>query len=197
MAAETATGTLLTVEGAPETGTESVWTIDPKHSLVEFAVRHMRFTTVRGRFKHVEGVIHCPDEAHPDRAWTEATIDAASIDTGDPERDAHLRSPEFLDVERYPTFTFKSPRVERVDDDEFRLVGNVVIRGITREVELAAVYNGRGVNPWGQEVVGFTATTQINRKDFGLTWNVALEAGGFLVGDTLDVLVDVQAVKQS
>ena len=197
MAAETATGTLLTVEGTLETRTDSVWTIDPKHSLVEFAVRHMRFTTVRGRFKHVEGVIHCQDEAHPERARTDATIDATSIDTGDPERDAHLRSAEFLDVERYPTITFESTRAERVEEDAFRLVGNLTIRDVTREVELATVYNGRGVNPWGQEVAGFTATTQINRKDFGLSWNVALEAGGFLVGDNLDVLVEVQAVKQS
>lgn len=197
MAADTAKGTLLTVEGTPDTRSESVWSIDPKHSLVEFAVRHMRFTTVRGRFNHVEGVIHCQDETHPERAWTEATIDATSIDTGDPERDAHLRSPEFLDVERYPTITFRSTRAERVDDAEFRLVGDVTIRDVTREVELATVYNGRGVNPWGQEVAGFTATTQINRKDFGLSWNVALEAGGFLVGDKLDVLVEVQAVKQS
>jgi polyisoprenoid-binding protein YceI len=197
MATEAATGTLLTTEEASRSGTESIWAIDPNHSLVEFAVRHMRFTTVRGRFTRVEGFIHCPDEGDISRAWVEATIDAASIDTGAPDRDAHLRSPEFLDVERYPTITFKSKGVERVDQDEFRLVGDVTIRGATRELELATVYNGRGTNPWGQEVAGFTATTRINRRDFGLEWNVALEAGGFLVGDTLDVLVEVQAIKQA
>ena len=197
MATEAASGALLTTEQEPEAGTESIWAIDPKHSIVEFAVRHMMFTTVRGRFKDVRGTIQCLDEADKSRASVEAVIDAASIDSGDPDRDAHLRSQEFLDVERYPTITFSSKRVERVDEDEFWVVGDVTIRGVTREVELATVYNGRGTNPWGQEVAGFTATTQINRKDFGLTWNVALEAGGFLVGDTLDVLVEVQAVKQS
>jgi polyisoprenoid-binding protein YceI len=197
MATEAATGTLLTIDREPEGGTESRWTIDPKHSMVEFAVRHMRFTTVRGRFKQVEGTIHCPDEADRSRAWVEAEIDAASIDTGDPDRDNHLRSAEFLDVERYPTITFRSKRVDPQDEDELWVVGDLTIRGETREVELATVYNGRGTNPWGQEVAGFTATTQINRKDFGLTWNVALEAGGFLVGDTLDVLVEVQADKES
>jgi polyisoprenoid-binding protein YceI len=197
MATEAATGALLTTEGAREAGQESIWTIDAKHSLVEFAVRHMMFTTVRGRFNEIQGTIHCPDEADITRAWVEATIDVASIDTGDPDRDAHLRSAEFLDVERYPTITFKSTRVDRFDEDEFWIVGDVAIRGATREVELATVFNGRGTNPWGQEVAGFTATTQINRKDFGLTWNVALESGGFLVGDTLDILVEVQAIKQT
>jgi polyisoprenoid-binding protein YceI len=127
----------------------------------------------------------------------EATIDAASIDTGDAERDAHLRSAEFLDVERYPAITFKSQQVERVAENQLRVVGDLTVRGVTRQVDLATTYNGRGRNPWGQEVAGFTATTKINRKDFGLTWNVALESGGFLVGDTLDVLIEVQAVKQS
>jgi polyisoprenoid-binding protein YceI len=196
MTAEAATGTLLTTEEPPRAGAESAWTIDSKHSLVEFAVRHMMFTTVRGRFRELQGTIHCPDESDISRAWVEAEIDAASIDTGDPDRDTHLRSPEFLDVERYPKITFCSTRVDRLDGDEALVVGDLTVRGVTREVTLATTYNGRGRNPWGQEVAGFTATTRINRKDFGLTWNVALEAGGFLVGDILDVLVEIQAVKQ-
>jgi polyisoprenoid-binding protein YceI len=197
MATETATGTLLRTDETPQSGTESIWTIDPKHSVLEFAVRHMMFTTVRGRFKEVEGTIHCPDESDITQAWVEAAINAASIDTGDPDRDAHLRSAEFLDVEQYPTITFRSKRVESSAEDQVWVVGDVTIRGTTKEVELATVFNGRGVNPWGQEVAGFTATTRINRKDFGLTWNVALERGGFLVGDTLEVLAEIQAAKQT
>jgi polyisoprenoid-binding protein YceI len=197
MATEVSTGTLLAVEETPAAGKQSTWEIDPKHSLVEFAVRHMMFTTVRGRFKGIRGTIRCDDEADVSRASVNASIDAASIDTGDADRDAHLRSAEFLDVERYPTITFESQRVERVAENQLRVVGDLTVRGVTRKVELATTYNGRGKNPWGQEVAGFTATTKINRKDFGLTWNVALESGGFLVGDTLDVLVEVQAVKQS
>ena len=197
MATEASTGTLLTIDEARAPGTESTWDIDPKHSLVEFAVRHMMFTTVRGRFNEIHGTIHCADEADVSRAAVEATINAASIDTGDADRDAHLRSAEFLDVDRYPTITFKSKRVERVAEDQLSVIGDLTIRGVSREAELATTYNGRGKNPWGQEEAGITAITKINRKDFGLTWNVALESGGFLVGDTLDVLVEVQAIKQN
>jgi polyisoprenoid-binding protein YceI len=155
----------------------------------------MMFTTVKGRFTSVRGLIHCADEADPSCASVEAEIDAASIDTGDEQRDAHLRSAEFLDVERYPTITFTSTRVERVSADDLRVIGNLTIRGVTRDGILATTFNGRGKNPPGREVAGFTAATEINRKDFGLTWNVALETGGLLVGDKLDVLIEIQAVK--
>lgn len=197
MTAEVTTGTLLTTEEALTAGAESIWAIDAKHSLVEFAVRHMMFTTVRGRFRELQGTIHCPDESDLSRARVEAEIDSASIDTGDADRDAHLRSAEFLDVEHYPKITFRSTRIEPLRGDEVRVSGDLTIRGTTRQVQLETTYNGRGRNPWGQEVAGFTATTRINRKDFGLNWNVALEAGGFLVGDVLDVLVEIQAVKQA
>ena len=196
MATEMTTGTRLTTEAPLEAGAKSEWRIDAAHSLVQFAVKHMMFTTVRGRFTDVQGLIHCPDEADPSRASVEATIAAASIDTGDANRDAHLRSEDFLDVERYPTITFRSTRVERMTEDQLQITGDLTIRGVSREVMLDTTYNGRGTNPWGVEVVGFTAQTQINRKDFGLTWNAALESGGFLVGDKLDGLVEVQAVKQ-
>ena len=197
MAAEVTTGTRLTTEAPPQVGKRSAWTIDAKHSLVQFAVKHMMFTTVRGRFAEVRGTITCPDEADPSCASVEAEIAAASIDTGDETRDAHLRGEDFLDAEQYPAITFKSTRVERTGENELRVVGDLTIRGVTREVTLDTTYNGRGTNPYGQEVAGFTAETTINRKDFGLTWNVALEAGGLLVGDKLDVLIEVQAVKQS
>jgi len=180
----------------PEVGVQSVWDIDPAHSLVQFSVKHMMFTTVRGRFTDVQGVIHCADESDPSSASVEATIAAASIDTGDEQRDAHLRSEDFLDAERYPAITFKSTRIDMMAEDQMRVAGNLTIRDVTREVILDTTYNGRGINPWGKEVSGFTAEARLNRKDYGLTWNAALESGGLLVGDRLDILIEIQAVKQ-
>jgi polyisoprenoid-binding protein YceI len=197
MDTEMTTGTRLTTELPPQVGVESEWKIDAAHSLVQFAVKHMMFTTVRGRFTDIQGLIRCPDESDPSSASVEATIAAASIDTGDTQRDEHLRSADFLDVAQYPTITFTSTRVERTGEDQLRIAGNLTIRDVTREVTLEATYNGRGTNPWGQEVTGFTAETRLNRKDFGLTWNAALESGGLLVGDKLDVLIEIQALKQS
>jgi polyisoprenoid-binding protein YceI len=196
MATESTTGTRLATDVRPEVGRATVWQIDAAHSLVEFSVKHMMFTTVKGRFTGVRGTIHCADEADPSRAAVEAEIDAASVNTGDEQRDAHLRGPDFLDVEKYPTITFKSTRIEPTGEDQFRMVGDLTIRGVTREVALETSYNGRGMNPFGQEVAGFTAETQINRKDFGLTWNAALETGGLLVGDKLTILIEIQATKQ-
>lgn len=190
------TGTRLTTEAMPEVGVHSVWDIDPAHSLVQFSVKHMMFTTVRGRFTDVQGVIHCADESDPSSASVEATIAAASIDTGDEQRDTHLRSEDFLDAERYPAITFKSTRIDMMAEDQMRVAGNLTIRDVTREVILDTTYNGRGVNPWGKEVSGFTAEARINRKDYGLTWNAALESGGLLVGDRLDILIEIQAVKR-
>lgn len=189
------TGTRLTTEAPPETGAQSIWAIDPAHSLVQFAVKHMMFTTVRGSFTDVSGTITCPDEADPSCASVEATIKAASITTGDANRDNHLRSADFLDVEHYPDITFKSTSVELIGGDELLVTGNLTIRNVTHEVGLHTTYNGRGTNPWGKEVTGFTAETRINRKDYGLNWNAALESGGLLVGDKLDILIEIQAVK--
>ena len=197
MDTETPTGTRLTTEVAPEVGKETVWEIDPKHTLVEFSVRHMMFTTVKGRFTGISGTIHCADEADPSRSSVEAEIDAASITTGDEQRDAHLRSADFLDTEKYPKITFKSTRVEARDQEELRLVGELTVHGTTREVTLEMTFNGRGKNPSGQEVAGFTAQTTVNRKDFGLTWNAALESGGLLVGDKLEIMIEVQAIRRS
>jgi polyisoprenoid-binding protein YceI len=196
MDAEMTTGTRLTTEAPPQAGVASEWKIDAAHSLVQFAVKHMMFTTVRGRFTDVQGTIHCVDESDPTSASVEATISAASIDTGDAQRDTHLRSPDFLDVEEFPTISFKSTRVERTAQDQLRITGDLTIRDVTRGVVLDTTFNGRGTNPWGQEVSGFTAETRINRKDFGLTWNAALESGGLLVGDKLDILIEIQAVKE-
>jgi polyisoprenoid-binding protein YceI len=197
MATQTPTGIRLTTEVPAEVGKGTVWEIDPKHTLVEFSVRHMMFTTVKGRFTGVSGTIHCVDEADPSQAQVEAEIDAASISTGDEQRDAHLRSADFLDTENYPTISFKSTRVEARNTEELRVVGKLTVHGTTREVTLEATFNGRGKNPWGQEVAGFSAQTTINRKEFGLTWNAALESGGLLVGDKLEILIEVQAIRQS
>ncbi|HEV2122587.1 MAG TPA: YceI family protein [Chloroflexota bacterium] len=180
---------------APQTQTRtSTWQIDPAHTLVELSVKHMMFTTVKGRFTGVRGTIvdHADD---PTQSAVQAEIDAATITTGDEQRDAHLKSADFLDVENYPTLTFTSTRIEGTRE-RFRVVGDLTIRGTSREVSLEAEFQGRGTNPYGKEVAGFTATTQLNRKDFGLTWNVALETGGVLVSDTIKVELDVQAVRQ-
>jgi polyisoprenoid-binding protein YceI len=197
MATQTPTGIRLTTEVPAEVGKATVWEIDPKHTLVEFSVRHMMFTTVKGRFTGVRGVIHCVDEADPSQARVEAEIDAASISTGDEQRDAHLRSADFLDTENYPKINFKSTRVHARNEEELRLVGELTVHGTTREVTLETTFNGRGKNPYGQEVAGFSAQTTINRKEFGLTWNAALESGGLLVGNNLEIMIEVQAIRQS
>jgi polyisoprenoid-binding protein YceI len=176
----------------------STWQIDPSHSLVEFSTKHMMITTVKGRFGQAAGTITV-DERNPDRSSVEAEIEAASIDTRADQRDQHLRSPDFLDVENYPSITFRSRRVEgtsRNPGDEFRVTGDLTIRGTTREVTLDAVYEGVGKDPWGGERVSFSAKTKIDRRDFGLTWNQALEAGGVLVGNEIKISLEVQAVKQ-
>jgi polyisoprenoid-binding protein YceI len=197
MATDMPTGTRLTTEAAPNVGQATVWEIDPKHTLVEFSVRHMMFSTVKGRFTAVSGTIRCMDEADPSRSAVEAEIEAASINTGDEGRDAHLRSADFLDVHTYPKITFQSTRVEVRNKEELRVVGQLSVHGITRDVTLEATFNGRGKNPWGQEVAGFSAETTINRKEFGLNWNAALESGGLLVGEKLEIRIEVQAIRQS
>jgi polyisoprenoid-binding protein YceI len=180
---------------APQTETRTAWSIDPSHTLVEFGVRHMMFTTVKGRFSGIQGTIVF-DEANPAQSSVEAEIDATSIDTRSEQRDAHLRSADFFDVEKYPTITFKSAKVEPVGNEEARVTGDLTIRDVTRPVTLDVTLNGFGKNPFGQEVAGFTAETTINRKDFGLNWNVALETGGVLVGDTIKIVLEIQAQKQ-
>jgi polyisoprenoid-binding protein YceI len=165
--------------------------------LVEFSVKHMMFTTVRGRFRRLRGEIRCPDESDPTRASVTAEIDAGSIDTGDETRDAHLRGPDFLDVQNHPTIRFNSTRIEGSGaQDQYRIYGDLSIRGTTREVVLETSFNGRGRNPFGKQVAGFTAETTLNRRDYGLNWNAALESGGLLVGDKVHVLIEVQAVKR-
>ena len=175
----------------------TTWQIDPTHSAVEFAVKHMMFTTVRGRFKDVKGTIEV-DEQNPDRSVVNVEIAAASIDTGVADRDAHLLSADFLDVANYPNITFRSKRVEgamKQDGDKFKVVGDLTIRGRKIEVTLDSVYLGSGKDPWGNIKGGAEATAKIDRRDWGLTWNQALETGGILVANDIRLEVQVQAVK--
>lgn len=171
------------------------WEIDAAHTGVEFSVRHAMVATVRGRFNVFSGTIEVGDDLT--RSTTDLTIDAASIDTGSADRDAHLRSVDFLDVERFPTLRFRATRVEHGERaGTYRIVGDLTIRDVTREVELATTYNGTATDPWGNLRAGLEAETTINRRDWGLTWNTALEAGGILVGDKVKITLDISAVKR-
>jgi polyisoprenoid-binding protein YceI len=173
----------------------TVWRIDPTHASAEFAVRHLMVATVRGRLSNVQGVVHL-DEARPERSSVEVTIDATTVDTHLADRDAHLRSADFLDVERHPIITFRSTRVEPQGDGRARVEGDLTIRDVTRPVILDAEYHGRATDPWGNHKAGFSATGRFNRQDFGLSWNLALEAGGFVVGDEVRITIEFEAIAQ-
>ena len=186
----------MVVTTAPQIQTRTVWQIDPSHSLVEFAVKHMMFTTVKGRFTGFGGQILTEGD-DPMRGSVEIEIDADTVDTRDERRDQHLRTGDFFETESHPNITFRSTRVEPVDGtSRFRVIGDLTIRGVTREVVLDATFNGRGTNPWGQEGAGYSAETEINRKDYGVEWNAALEGGGFLVGETVKIALEIEASKQ-
>ena len=171
------------------------WKIDCVHTSAEFSVRHMMVAKVRGRFGKVEGTINL-DEEIPARSTVELVVDVTSIDTGEPERDAHLRSPDFFDTENFPVMTYKSRSIER-HGDSYRVVGDLTIRNITREVVLDVKFAGVVTDPYGDVRAGFSVEATINRKDFGLRWNVPLDAGGVMVGDTVTISVEAEAVKQA
>lgn len=174
----------------------ATWQIDPFHTNVEFTVRHMMVSTVRGKFEKVTGTISF-DPADPSAAAVEAVIETASINTGVTDRDNHLRSADFFEVESFPTLTFKSKRVEPAGDQQAKIVGDLTIRGITREVTLNVEFLGTMGSPFGDTRAGFVASGSINREDFGLTWNQALEAGGVLVSKDVRMELNVQAVLQT
>ncbi|MGB3307439.1 MAG: YceI family protein [Thermomicrobiales bacterium] len=165
--------------------------IDRNHSLLEFAVKHMKFTTVKGRFEDFSGtILFDPDDI--ERSSVDVTIDTASLNTGIGARDTHLRSADFFDVKRFPIATFHSTSIEG-DRTRFTIDGELTIRDVTRPISLRAEYQGSGVNPSGVEVSGFEATGRFNRRDFGLNWNQALESGGVLVSDEVRLDLDIQA----
>ncbi|NWJ98667.1 MAG: polyisoprenoid-binding protein, partial [Chloroflexi bacterium] len=155
------------------------WTIDNSHTSAEFSVRHLMVTTVKGRFTKVSGTGEF-DEADPSNSWVQATLESESINTGDEKRDGHLRTADFFEVEKYPLITFKSSRVEKISNEEYKIIGDLTIRDVTKEVTLAAEYAGQVKSPFGDIRAGFSAHTSISRKDFGLSWNVALETGGVM-----------------
>ena len=169
------------------------WTIDESHSEVGFAVKHLMVSTVRGSFRRVTGTIKV-DRENPAASSVEAVIDATSIETRQEQRDAHLRSPDFFDVEKYPTLTFKSTKVDVVGDGELKVYGDLTIRDVTKQVVLAVEQAGRSKDPWGGERTGFSATTKINREEFGLTWNAALETGGVLVANEIKISLEIEAI---
>ncbi|MBT9554489.1 MAG: YceI family protein [Myxococcales bacterium] len=172
----------------------STWNIDASHSGVHFTVRHMVFAKVRGRFTRFGGAILGAD-GDLSAASVAVEIEADSIDTGVVDRDNHLKSPDFFDVAAFPKLSFQSTKVETLGDEKFRLHGQLTIRGTTRDVVLDGESGGVGKDPWGNQRIGFTAKTSVNRTDFGLKWNQMLEAGGVLVGEKVEIELEVQAVK--
>jgi polyisoprenoid-binding protein YceI len=175
--------------------TTSTWNIDPAHTTAEFKVRHMMITNVKGQFTGITGVLTL-DEQDVTKSRVETSIEAASINTREADRDTHLKSADFLDVEKFPTLTFASTRITRTGEGELDVEGDLMIHGVTRKVVFAVEGpTAPGKDPWGNTRIGWTATTKINRKDFGLTWNAALETGGILVGDEVTLTLDVEAVK--
>lgn len=173
----------------PQTGT---WVLDPTHTQIVVVARHMMVSKVRGSFKDFTGSIQVGDT--PEASSVDVTIDAAGIDTGTTDRDNHLRSPDFLDVAAYPTITFKSTNVEQ-DGSDFKVTGDLTIKGITKPITLDLEYGGIAVDPWGNEKAVFSAHGSFDREDWGLGWNVALETGGWLVSKEFKIEIEAQAVR--
>src|SRR3954469_15328308 len=169
-----------------------VYEIDPAHTAVEFVGRHLMITKVRGRFGDVRGRITIGDE--PERSHVEVEIGAASVSTGNDDRDAHLKNEDFFDVEHFPTITFASTAVKALPGNTWELDGNLTVRDVTRPVTMQVDFDGGTESPFGDQRIGFSAATDVNREDFGLTWNVALESGGLLVGKTARIELSAQAV---
>ena len=181
------------VQTAPETGAKTTWKLDPAHTIVEFSAKHMMITTVKGRITDIEGTIYADDKNFRNSS-VEATLKAASLDTRTEQRDNHLRSADFLHVEQFPAIEFRSKRIEG-DKEEFKLTGDLTIRGVTKEVTLDVTFEGQTKDPWGGERIGFSAKGKIDRREFGLTWNQLLETGGAIVSNDIRIAIEVEAVK--
>lgn len=179
-----------------QTAGPAVWTIDPTHTSAEFAVRHLMLSTVKGRFGSVEATLR-GDPREPLSGTAEAVIDVSSIDTGNAERDAHLRSADFFDVENYPSLRYVSRALRQTGERDFEVDGELTIRDVTRAVTLSVTFEGLVKDPWGNERIGLSAEGKIKRTDFGLKWNMALEAGGVVVGEDVRIVLQVEAVRQA
>jgi polyisoprenoid-binding protein YceI len=178
----------------PATAT-TTWNIDPAHSSAEFKVKHMMISNVKGTFSGLSGTLieHATDST---LSSVEASIPLATISTGDAQRDGHLKSAEFFDADKYPTLNFKSTKVVKKGEAEYEVTGDLTVHGVTKPVKFAVEGpSAPGKDPWGNTRIGLSATTKINRKDFGLEWNAALETGGFLVGDDVTITLEVQFIK--
>ena len=180
---------MSTTDIAIPTGT---WNVDPAHSAVTFAVKHMGIATVRGKFEQFEGTLEIGENGA--RAFGSA--DVATISTGEPQRDTHLKSPDFFDAETFPKIEFESTNIEALDDEEFRITGNLTMHGITKEVVLHAEYQGTDIDPWGGTRIGLEVTGQINRSDWDMKFNQMLGSGNLMVADKVKIEIDVSAVKQ-
>ena len=171
------------------------WNLDPAHSIAEFKVKHMMITNVKGQFTGVTGTLTL-DETDVTNSKVQATIDATTVNTREPQRDAHLRSADFFDVEKFPTLSFQSAAIQSNGPGELSVTGDLTIHGVTKSVVLAVEGpTPPRVDPWGGTRIGLSATTKINRKDYGLTWNTALEAGGILVGEEISISLDIEFIK--
>jgi len=173
----------------------SAWQIDTAHSQIQFSVRHMMISNLRGRFENFSGDVDY-NEQDPFKSSVEVQIEAASINTREPQRDTHLKSADFLDAEKHPYLVFRSKRAEKIDGNTGRLIGDLTIRDITKEIALDVEYAGQAKSPWGTVSAGFSATGKLNRKDWGMNWNQILEAGGILVGDQASISIEVELIKQ-
>ena len=171
------------------------WNLDPAHSAAEFKVKHMMISNVKGSLTGLKGVLH-ENTADPSQSTVEASIDVSTLSTGDTQRDGHLKSADFFETEKYPTMTFKSTSVKRTGEGEYTVAGDLTMHGVTKPVTFAVEGpSAPGKDPWGNTRIGLSATTKINREDFGLTWNSALETGGVLVGKDVTIILDVQFIK--
>lgn len=189
---ETKEATFTRILDGVEAPAPGDWVLDTAHTNLMFVARYAMLTKVRGHFKNFEGAIHVAEK--PEDSWFELSIDASSITTDNDTRDNHLRSGDFLDLENHPTITFRSTKVELIGEDRLRVTGDVMIRGVTKEVILDAEYVGVGKDAYGRTRIAFSARTEIDRDDFGVSWNMALETGGLLVGKRVQIELEVQAL---
>ena len=176
--------------------TKTKWTVDPTHSAIEFSVKHMMIAKVKGSFNKFDANISA-DPADLTTAEIDFTVDLASIDTRNNDRDNHLRSADFFDVEKNPTLTFKATNVQKTDEDTYAITGDVTLNGVTREETFDITFEGQGKDPWGTEKAGFSGKGKVKRSDYGLTYNAALETGGVLIGDQITLSIDIEAAKEA